>query len=132
MFNASIFRAAYDLLCFSLLQALTPTALMYWGRELAANATAAEVAAAAAAPGPCCTVPHFGLNAAQAVLGEFVGTAALLILCCSVWDPRNAANTDGIPIKFGLLIAAIAMCLVSPPDTLRPSPPDPVPDAHGV
>ncbi|XP_034238298.1 aquaporin-like [Thrips palmi] len=107
---------------FGLLKALTPTPLMYWGRELAANATAA------AAPGPCCTVPHAELHASQAVLGEFVGTAALLILCCSVWDPRNAANTDGIPIKFGLLIAAVAMCMgpytgasLNPARTLAPA-----------
>lgn len=97
---------------YGLLKALTPTPLLYWGRELiTANSTAAQIAAAAAIPGPCCTVPHGGLNAAQAVLGEFVGTGALLILCCAVWDPRNANNTDGIPLKFGLLIAAIAMCL---------------------
>lgn len=113
---------------YGLLKALTPTPLLYWGRELAVNATAAQVAAVAALPGPCCTVPHGGLNAAQAVLGEFVGTAALLILCCAVWDPRNAANTDGIPLKFGLLIAAIAMCLgpytgasLNPARTLAPA-----------
>lgn len=74
--------------------------------------SAAAVNATLAGPGPCCTVPHPGLSAAQAVLGELVGTAALLMLCCAVWDPRNAHNTDSGPIKFGLLIAAIAMCLV--------------------
>ncbi|KAK3926105.1 Aquaporin-4 [Frankliniella fusca] len=89
---------------YGLLKVLTPTSLLYWGRAVGANATLVG-------PGPCCTVPHGGLSPAQAVLGELLGTAALLMLCCAVWDPRNAANTDGIPIKFGLLIAGVAMCL---------------------
>ena len=82
---------------------MTPTSLLYWQQD----------GVPGPGPGPCCTVPHAELTAVQAMLSEFLGTAALLFLCGSVWDPRNAKNSDGIPIKFGLLIAAVAMCLVS-------------------
>ncbi|KAJ1528345.1 hypothetical protein ONE63_006765 [Megalurothrips usitatus] len=96
-------------------QLVTPSELLYW--NAAPNAT-----------GPCCTVPHQEMTSPQALLAELIATCALLMLCCAVWDPRNATNTDGIPVKFGLLIAGIALCIgpytgasLNPARTLGPA-----------
>ncbi|XP_063229646.1 aquaporin-like isoform X2 [Bacillus rossius redtenbacheri] len=56
----------------------------------------------------CVTLPHAELSAPQAVLAEALVTAVLILVVCSVWDPRNAANTDSVPLKFGFTVAAIA------------------------
>lgn len=40
-------------------------------------------------------------------------TGALVWLCCGVWDQRNASRTDSVAIKFGLMVALLAMIGVS-------------------
>ncbi|KAK9746939.1 Major intrinsic protein [Popillia japonica] len=59
--------------------------------------------------GLCTTVPHPQISTFQAIGIEAVTTAVLILVCCSVWDKRNANNTDAISVKFGLVIAGIAM-----------------------
>lgn len=49
----------------------------------------------------------------QAVIVETIITSILVLLCCSLWDKRNSHNTDGIPVKFGLTVATLAMSAVS-------------------
>ncbi|GJQ70304.1 hypothetical protein Trydic_g22742 [Trypoxylus dichotomus] len=60
-------------------------------------------------PALCTTVTHPQLSAIQAIGIEAITTAVLILICCSVWDKRNATNTDSISIKFGFAIAGIAM-----------------------
>jgi aquaporin related protein len=63
--------------------------------------------------GFCMTKPHREVNALQAIVIEFSMTAVLILVCCGVWDPRNAKHMDSIPIKFGLTIACLAAAGVS-------------------
>ena len=53
------------------------------------------------------------LTPLQGLLAEFLATSILILVVCSVFDKRNAHNTDSVPIKFGLTIAALAMAEVS-------------------
>jgi glycerol uptake facilitator-like aquaporin len=57
----------------------------------------------------CVTTPDPEMTSLQAVLAEFLATAILVLVVCSVFDKRNAHNTDSVSIKFGLTVAAIAM-----------------------
>ncbi|KRT82126.1 hypothetical protein AMK59_4241 [Oryctes borbonicus] len=59
--------------------------------------------------GLCTTVTHPQISTIQAIGIEAITTAVLVLVCCAVWDRRNAKNTDSISIKFGLVIAGIAM-----------------------
>lgn len=79
-------------------------------------------------PGICTTVPAKDLNDLQAVLVEFFVTTVLILVCCGVWDPRNAKNTDSIPLKFGFTVAALSIvagpytgCSMNPARTLGPA-----------
>lgn len=58
--------------------------------------------------GLCVTVPHPEISTAQGVGIEFVITAVLILVCCGVWDPRNAKFHDSTPLRFGLAIACLA------------------------
>jgi len=60
----------------------------------------------------CVTLPGATVNVTQALLGEFLATCMLVLLCCGVWDKRNEAKQDGVPLKFGLTIAALALAEV--------------------
>jgi aquaporin related protein len=40
-------------------------------------------------------------------------TTLLILICCAVWDKRNAEKADSLPLRFGLAIAAISMAAVS-------------------
>lgn len=65
--------------------------------------------------GLCVTMHSENVSPLQAVVIEFVATMVLIWLFCSVVDPRNAKNTDTIPIKFGLTITSLACTIVSIP-----------------
>ena len=66
-----------------------------------------------AAPcGFCATAVHSDLSLPQAFLLEFVATSMLILVVCSVWDPRNQKINDSNPIKFALLIALISIAVV--------------------
>jgi len=59
--------------------------------------------------GLCTTLPHPNISVIQAIGIEAITTAVLILVCCSVWDRRNAKNSDGISLKFGFVISGIAM-----------------------
>jgi len=45
----------------------------------------------------------------QGFFVEFLISLMLVLLCCGVWDHRNATKHDSVPIKFGLTIAVLAL-----------------------
>ncbi|KAH8308994.1 hypothetical protein KR059_004734, partial [Drosophila kikkawai] len=63
--------------------------------------------------GLCVTLPHATVTDAQGFGIEFVITSILVIVCCGVWDPRNAKFHDSVAIRFGLAIACLA-CAAGP------------------
>jgi Major intrinsic protein. len=81
----------------SLLQAITPDKIL---RENSPNGTCCAM---------CVTLVHPEMTPLQGLLAEFLVTAILVLVLCSVFDKRNANNTDSISIKFGLTVAAVAM-----------------------
>ena len=60
----------------------------------------------------CTTIPHLQLTDAQAFAIEFCATAILIFICCAVWDPRNAKNSDSVPLRFGFAVACISVVAV--------------------
>ncbi|KAK5646036.1 hypothetical protein RI129_004500 [Pyrocoelia pectoralis] len=60
-------------------------------------------------PGLCSTTLHPKLSSMQALAIEVIITTVLIMICCSVWDKRNAKNTDSTSIRFGLIISVISM-----------------------
>lgn len=89
---------------FGLLIALTPTDI-YTGSIPDGGA------------GVCVTFVHPLLSSLQGLLIEFIATCVLILVFCAVSDPRNAKNTDGIPLKFGFVIFALAITTVN--NTIR-------------
>lgn len=63
--------------------------------------------------GFCVTSVHENVSMSQGFLMEFLATSLLIYVVCSVWDPRNASTTDSVAIKFGLLITALSIAIVS-------------------
>jgi hypothetical protein len=57
----------------------------------------------------CVTLVNPDMTSLQGLLAEFLVTSILVLVVCSVFDRRNAHNTDSVSIKFGLTVAAIAM-----------------------
>ncbi|XP_019764160.1 aquaporin AQPAe.a isoform X2 [Dendroctonus ponderosae] len=60
-------------------------------------------------PGFCATKPHAKSTAMQSLAIETIITCVLILVCCGVWDKRNAHKQDSTPARFGFIIAAIAM-----------------------
>lgn len=60
-------------------------------------------------PGLCTTVIHEEMSPFQGLAVEMIITSGLILVCAAIWDKRNASNTDSISIKFGLIVACIAM-----------------------
>ncbi|XP_037944612.1 aquaporin AQPAe.a-like isoform X1 [Teleopsis dalmanni] len=58
--------------------------------------------------GLCVTVVHDDLSGAQGCAIEAIITGILVLVCCGVWDPRNAKFHDSVPIRFGLAVACLA------------------------
>lgn len=44
---------------------------------------------------------------------ETILTTVLILVCCAVWDRRNADKPDSTPLRFGFIISAIGMVAVS-------------------
>lgn len=59
--------------------------------------------------GFCVTVPNPLISTMQAVGIEFVATMVLILVCCGVWDPRNAKHHDSVALKFGFTVGALAV-----------------------
>ncbi|XP_059607955.1 aquaporin-like [Phlebotomus argentipes] len=63
----------------------------------------------ATGPGVCSTVPNAEVSPFAALSMEFIITAVLILICCAVWDPRNAKHHDSVPLRFGLAITGLAL-----------------------
>lgn len=63
--------------------------------------------------GLCTTMPSASVSPMQAVAVEFLITMVLILVCCGVWDPRNAKHHDSVPLRFGLAVACLALVGVS-------------------
>lgn len=80
----------------------------------------------------CVTMPGKGIDVWKAFGVEFFITMGLILICCGVWDPRNAKHhgrftslidlwsykeifwfTDSVPLRFGLAITMLALVGVS-------------------
>lgn len=59
--------------------------------------------------GVCITVVAKDITLWQGLLIEFLLTCILVIVCCAVWDPRNAKFHDSVPIRFGLAVGCLAL-----------------------
>jgi aquaporin related protein len=81
----------------SLLQAVTPDSIL---KQQSPNGSCCAM---------CVTTVHPEMTTLQGLLTEFLLTSILVLVVCSVFDRRNARNTDSVSIKFGLTVAAIAM-----------------------
>lgn len=44
---------------------------------------------------------------------ELITTMFLVLTACGVWDYRNRDKFDSVPIKFGLIVAGLALSAVS-------------------
>ncbi|ETN65688.1 hypothetical protein AND_002539 [Anopheles darlingi] len=73
--------------------------------------TPAAVFESAKDPGAgfCVTQPNPLITTIQAVGVEFVATMVLILVCCGVWDPRNAKHHDSVALKFGFTVGALAV-----------------------
>ncbi|XP_050306765.1 aquaporin AQPAe.a-like isoform X2 [Anthonomus grandis grandis] len=60
-------------------------------------------------PGVCSPGIHPEITVFQGFLAEFLITFILALVCCGVWDARNADKHDSVSIRFGLTIAVLAM-----------------------
>lgn len=63
--------------------------------------------------GVCITALNSTLTSWQGVTVEFLITCVLIAICCGVWDPRNAKNTDSVAVRFGLAISCLSLTAVS-------------------
>ncbi|XP_050534300.1 aquaporin-like isoform X2 [Daktulosphaira vitifoliae] len=77
--------------------------------------------------GICVTSPVIGLSVWQALSIESLATGSLILLVCSVWDPRND-NGDCGPLKFLVIIFLTSMVVgpftgnsLNPVRTLAPA-----------
>jgi aquaporin related protein len=76
----------------------------------------------------CCTVPDDELSAMQAVLTEAIATGILTLAFCSALDKRNLDKHDSLPLKFAIVIIALALpvalysgCSVNPARSFGPA-----------
>lgn len=63
--------------------------------------------------GHCMVAVHPLVPATAAVMIEFLATAVLLLIICSMFDPRNAHTHDSFSMRFGFAICALAFTFVS-------------------
>ncbi|KAH8321637.1 hypothetical protein KR074_010980 [Drosophila pseudoananassae] len=59
--------------------------------------------------GVCVTVLATGINEVQGVFIEFLITCCLVMVACSVWDPRNSKFQDSVPMRFGLAVSCLIL-----------------------
>lgn len=63
--------------------------------------------------GHCMTVIHPDVSITTALTIEFIATSILILIICSMFDPRNAHTHESISMRFGLAICALAFSFVS-------------------
>lgn len=61
----------------------------------------------------CCSVPDNQLSSSQAILTEAIATGILTLAFCSALDKRNLDKHDSLPLKFAIVIIALALPVVS-------------------
>lgn len=66
-----------------------------------------------AAVGHCMLVVHPDVSIMQALIIEFMATSVLVLILCSLFDPRNSHAHDSVSLRFGLAICALAFSFVS-------------------
>lgn len=78
--------------------------------------------------GLCVTVPNPLVTEVQALFLEIIGSTALVLLVCTVWDSRNHGLFDSLALKLGLMIATIFISIgpfsgggFNPPRSFAPS-----------
>lgn len=78
--------------------------------------------------GFCGTALHETVSIVEGFTIEFLTTGFLVYVVCSVWDSRNAHNTDSTAMKFGILVAVLSIsvgpftgCSMNPARTLGPA-----------
>ncbi|KAH8277569.1 hypothetical protein KR018_001243 [Drosophila ironensis] len=59
--------------------------------------------------GVCVTVLAPEFSEVQGVFIEFLITCGLVIVACSVWDPRNSQFQDSVPLRFGLTVSCLIL-----------------------
>lgn len=64
-------------------------------------------------PGVCSTVPYADLQPIHVFAIEYMATTFLVLICCSVWDPRNTVLQDSTPLKFGFAVATLGCVAVN-------------------
>ncbi|EDW01054.1 aquaporin AQPAe.a [Drosophila grimshawi] len=57
--------------------------------------------------GVCVTVLNSDISVLQGVFIEFLITSCLVMVACSIWDPRNARLKDSVPLRFGLTVSSL-------------------------
>lgn len=68
------------------------------------------------------------LSSIDGLVAEALATGILAFFACSVWDSRNAKNTDSVGIRFGLCVTVLCLafvpytgCSMNPARTLAPA-----------
>lgn len=76
----------------------------------------------------CCSVPDNQLSSSQAILTEAIATGILTLAFCSALDKRNLDKHDSLPLKFAIVIIALALpvalysgCSVNPARSFGPA-----------
>ncbi|XKL67764.1 hypothetical protein PGB90_003255 [Kerria lacca] len=76
----------------------------------------------------CCSVPDSRFTTSQILLGELLATAILTWAFCSALDKRNLNKHDSLPVKFGIVIIALALpiglytgCNINPARSFGPA-----------
>lgn len=61
----------------------------------------------------CITNLHPSISVFQGFLIEFVVTSVLVLVVCSVWDPRNKDKSDSAAIKLGLFLEILSKLVLN-------------------
>ncbi|XP_033337304.1 aquaporin AQPAe.a [Megalopta genalis] len=76
----------------------------------------------------CVTDVNANLTIIQGFGAEAFATGILVLFACGLWDHRNSANSDSVPIRFGLCVAVLCIvfipytgCSLNPARTLGPA-----------
>ncbi|KAH8401236.1 hypothetical protein KR009_003927 [Drosophila setifemur] len=59
--------------------------------------------------GVCVTVLATDISELQGVFIEFLITCCLVMVACSVWDPRNSKFQDSVAVRFGLAVSCLIL-----------------------
>lgn len=60
-------------------------------------------------PGFCVNHPNPRLNVYQGFGIEFMLSMILILICCGIWDPRNAKKHDSVSLRFGFAISGLCI-----------------------